>query len=393
MSDCSSKEGIQSRIGSYEGLYELLKERQGLGRDKDDEGNRKEVYGGLTSFAILGRFVTDNYGQVSRVNRTIFTDADRVAMPAVMSYDEFLEFFETQVKPRLEKNDRWIGAQEGHEGGKAALILAPPHIKCRKCGNGWDLETCHEIESMQDFENIDLAPFLGKTLREVAEAVKLRSDAECSLMHARVQNPQWVTTTKQYVKSLKVKKARHPGPAYLEGWRDEHSKTDPITWDYVIKPGDSTTIFRYHFFHGPCFKELTQDQSAAAELEMIESFKKAFEQAGFDDVEIARTATLPDYLLDWLADTLENQGRDRVNRDELNAGFKYWSIKTKQGSLGIAEMEYPFLDLTDSGVSLAEFVLEEGGQVPPGNPPLIMFTGEQAQLFKLWQLLMKKNKS
>lgn len=361
--DYNTKEFIEAQLGSYQAFYALMCSRANLGYLRTDNKNWQR----LTPFVILGRYKSDEFGQCHRLNRALFTDEDRTAMPSVMSDEEFRSFFEEHIRPRI-KESYW-SSLEGTSGLAPGFPLPPPHIICAKCGGTWDLNTCHDIDAEGDLEEIDLSPFVGKTLFWAAAKLDNRTDAFRRFGHPiRVQNPQWADSSKA--------NDEYDSPEEC-GWRE-------VTLDHVIQLGDNTSMFRYRFYHGQCFRPLNTDRSEKQATEYAEDFKQILEETGFDDVVITRTV-LPDHLRKWIATDLD----ESESLDELAEAFMYYRVQTRQGSFGIACAAYPMLDLDGSGVSLHELEPELAAEAPPGFPAITGFSGESKQLLHLWQLLVK----
>lgn len=372
--DYNTKEGIGSQLGSYDALYAIMKLRNEQMPYKSD-GSRNGQRTILEPFTVLGRYRSDQFGQCGRLNREIFTDDDRKAMPQVMTDNEFQVFFDEHVKVRIKKP--FYSMYEGVTGAASAFPLPSPHLVCAKCGETWQLETCHDIDSEGKFEGFDLALFVGKTLREVESELQKRTDGERSFGHPlAIHNPRWTTADPDDEFATSEER----------GWRrGERDTENLITSDYVVKPGDSTTIFCYHFYHGSCFRMMKQECAIREDIENINGMKKVFEEVGFEDVRITRMP-FPDHLRTWAAKDL-NEGESVDNAAE---GSPYYAVQTQQGSFGIWNAAYPVIDLHDSGVALHDFVPELATEIPIDFPPFVGITGEPEQFMRLLILMMKQ---
>lgn len=369
----NSKEGIAEQLGSYAEFYAVMDERRRRG-GYNDEGMRDTESGTLTSFTVLGRYQTDQFGQCWRLNRELFTDADRMTMAPVMSEDEFEMFFDREVRPRITQT--FFSMCEGIEGMSLAFPLPPPAIVCARCGGTWTLETCHDIDNAGGFENIDLAPFVGKTLREVDQELTTRTDALRTFGRPLgVQNPKWVEPCADHELAT----------AEERGWRKERSEDNPISWDYVVQTGDRTSVFCYHFYHGPCLWQIKSEVAVVEEMTNLQGMESLFKDIGFDEVVITGTS-LPQHLRDWIKSDINEDG----DFDKIIDAFTYYRVETKQGSFGIAYAVYPILDLAETGIAFSDFDAEFAAQVPPDFPPIVAFTGEPEQLLRLWQCLVKR---
>ena len=354
--DYDTKEGIAAQLGAYADLYSLMKERKEQGHE----------HGNLTPFVVLGRYYTDQAGQCIRLGRKIFSDDERRRAAPVMTMAEFSSVFGNPNDGRE--------VFEGTLGTADSFPLAPPHLVCSRCSGIWDLESCHDIDNEGKFEELDLSPFIGKTLLEVEELLVTRTDALIKFSpHPHLQNPQWADP------SIDVDDEAEQTFLAPEqkGWRK-------VTFDHIVQTGDRINPFHYRYYHGSCFRQMQQERIAQEELAMLDEIAKVFGGAGFDEVKVTKT-DVPQHLRDWIASDL-SEGEDL--EEEIRA-WKYFRAETKQGNFGIAVEALAFLDLEGTGVSLKD--MDPGCRIhdPAEKFPLLTFTGETAQLLCLWQLLVR----
>ena len=361
----NTKDGITAQLGSYASFYAVMHLRNKRGRYRS-EGTQNEEHSRPTPLTVIGRYRSDESGQCWRLNRQMFTDADRTAMPTVMTDEEFHAFFEQNVKPRI--TESWCIIHEGISGMAPAFPLPPPHLVCAKCGGTWELNQCHDIDAEGDFEDIDLYMFVGKTLREVESELATRTDALRAFGYPLdVQNQQWVDPNSEEQWATPEQR----------GWRD-------VSWDYVVQTGDHASMFRYRFYHGECFRQLGSERAAAKEVANVDDMKQMLEETGFENVRITRVP-LPEHLRRWAAADLD----EGESIDEIAEAFAYYRVKTKQGTFGIAVAAYPMLDLEGSGVALHDLEPQLAAEAPPDFPAITGFSGELEQLLRLWQLMVK----
>jgi hypothetical protein len=358
-----TKESIAAQLESYATFYALMSLRREHG--SQPFGSPRVELSPLSSFVILGRYISDELGQCHRLSRTTFTDADRAALAPVMTEQEFLTFVETHVVPRITQS--YFVLREGISGMSPSFPLPPPQVVCARCGGTWELNSCHDIDSEGDFEDVNLSDFVGKTLEEVGQDFATRTDASRAFGYPRrVQNIRWA--------DLNVRD-EHASPEEL-GWRD-------VTSDYVVAAGDQTSVFRYRFYHGECFRALNSERLAAKEAADLEALRETFEFTGFEDVKVTRTS-LPDHMRKWVA-----EGLDEEDLDKLLKVLAYFRVETNHGSFGIMLAAYPVLDLEGSGVTPKDLDPRLAASVPPESPQIIGFSGEPEQLLMLRQHLMK----
>ncbi|MBI2473130.1 hypothetical protein HYV70_01070 [Candidatus Uhrbacteria bacterium] len=367
----NTKEGITSQLSSYETFYALMHLRNEKGGYKSD-GTEGEEYGTLEPFILLGRYRSDEFGQCSRLHRKIFTGSDRNAMPNVMTDEEFDRFLNEHVEMRLEKSP--YSVYESIIGMTPSFPLPPPHMICARCGKGWDLLTCHDVDAEGCFEELELSLFAGKTLSQVKEELSAQTDALRSLSDPiDIQNPQWVdTNVKQYLST-----------AEQRGWRE-------VTTTHVVQSEDRLNIYVERFYHGECFRQLNAERIKEQERETIEGIKEILESSGFKNISVNRT-TLPEHLRHGITANLNEEEDETV--DDIARAFTYYKVQTQQGSFGIAYGAYPMLDLEGSGVSLIELEPQFAQKVPTDFPQIAGMTGEIEQFMRLRQLMKKNRKN
>lgn len=365
--DHNTKEGIAAQLGSYREFYALMCSRANLGY----LGINNKKWEKLTPFVILGRYKSDELGQCYRLNRALFTDEDRMAMPPVMTNEEFRSFFEEHIQLRI--RDSFWSPLEGTSGLAPGFPLPEPHLVCAKCGGTWEINTCHDIDAEGDFEEIYLSPFVGKTLFWVLAKFEARTDALRRFGHPiRVQNQQWTDP--------RAANDEYADPEEL-GWRD-------VTLDHIVQLGDNTSMFRYRFYHGPCFRQLNEERLITQESAMVEDMRQMLVEAGFENVGIIRISP-PKHIVEWLAggENLDDTTKEIADiADEID----YYSINTQQGSFGILVDGYPVLDLKESGVMAQELAPELITEDLSGESQFILpLTPAPQQFLRLWQLMVK----
>lgn len=362
----NTKEGIATQINSYAAFYAVMRLRNERGHYKTD-GTPGEEHARLTPFTVLGRYRSDEFGQCGRLHRELFTDADRAAMPPVMTDEEFRGFFDQYVRPRI--TESFYSTHEGISGMSPAFPLPPPHIVCARCGGTWALDTCHDIDAEGDFEDIDLAQFTGKTLREVEIELSARTDALRAFGHPlHVQNPQWVDSNANEQWATPEQR----------GWRD-------VAWDYVVQHGDRSSVFCFHFYHGQCFRELNGGRAAVEEAENVEGMKQMLEEVGFGDVRMT-LMPLPDHVRKWIAADLD----EGESVDEAAEALTYYRAETLQGAFGIVcyAAHAMLIDLEGSGVSFCDLEPQVADLVPAHFPSIVNPTPEQ--FLRLWQFMKQR---
>lgn len=325
----NTKESIQSELGSYESMYSMLLRRH-------SQGHSLAHMEKLTTFVVLGRYVSDEFGQLGRLNRELFTDDDRALMPPVMTREEFNDYCRKVVEPRKKAGARvqFLPPFEPSIGMEAPFILPPPHVVCAKCGRGWDIPTCHDIDSEGNFEDLDLTPFLGKKLKEVQEFLDKRADGVALFgCPAHIRNERTM-----------------PG----------NRKGRTVAWEYEIQGGDRGTIFFHPFHHGPCMRQLKQERSHGDALLITQEMRTFLEKTGFSGVTVNNVA-VPEHFRRWLGSEIT----DHEELEEDIAEMAYFQIETKEGKFGLAVCAFTLLDLEGTGIALSDFAPGLAAQCPP----------------------------
>lgn len=391
-SQYNTKEGIAAVIASQglAGLRTIMEARRAAmevlwARERGGAGPGRDEL--LTGFVVLGRFYLDSNGGASRVNREIVTDADRASAPHVMTMDEYQVWW-APITARNADDDRHSGPFDGHSGSDSRLQIPPAHVVCAKCGQGWTLEACHEIEGEEDRSQpegrMSLAPYFGKTLREVQADIATRTDGEHRL-NLSVYNDRWVDHG--------VPEEMRVGPQ--AGWRHDDEDDDPrITWDYVVQPGDDGSVSIDCFYHAACHREHEADQQTTEREFNRAGIEAMFTESGFTGVRV-EIAPVPQHLVDWIASDSDAKDEEEGFAQSVAAESQYLRVVTDQGTVGIWTAVYPMLDLHGTGIRPTE-LCPEGipGPMPTDDSlPFVNFYPDPALLLRLWQQLVKKQQA
>jgi hypothetical protein len=353
-----TKEGIAASLDSYEQLYALFRERHRAGYERHER---------LQEFVILGRFSADALGNwwTMRFERPL-PPTFAAALPPVMSPTEFHAALAQLGRDGILYS---AGSSTGPLGS-----LPPPQMTCAHCGlAGWTVENCHESEADSGFDDdsLSLEPYVGKTLTEVQAALDSRTDGIYTL-YATVRNDRWIEPEGRLGRE--------------EGWRSHQDETDPIGMDHVAVPGDEASVYVLRFYHAVCRGQIRKDERTAARSDAVEAFKEMFSETGFGNVRVEGVA-LPQHILDWM-----RQEEDGDDLEDAREELTYLKVESDEGTVGVFLAAYPTLDLTDSGVSLAE-LMPEMEALPQGTPQIVGFDGNPATLLNLRQLMLKRRTS
>ncbi len=324
--------GDKTPFATYADFYAWAKERSAIGQIQGSA-----YQGNLPNLVVLGRYASDIHGRISSLGRLALTDNDRTQMPAVMTWDDYREYFDQNVAPRGLPDH--IALVESVSGIEPAFCIPRPQTTCARCGGSWTLDNCHDIDGEGEFEHPDFSQYAGTTLRDVQDILDNQTDGEYRL-DLCIQNDRWIDLTSRDERS------------YLDhaGIRTEDTE-HAITQDHVVHDGDKGTVRHTRFYHGACYKQHMKAQHAAEIEAMRTAYAEFLEQrGGFENVTVTQ-GTVPQRIIDVMLDG------DTVPPNELAMMKKqtpYWDITTKQGSFAMVECAGPLFDLTKTGLTVAE---------------------------------------
>jgi len=243
------KEGITDKIGTLQGLNEVLHERHVAGYEREEE---------LNEFYLLGNLYLDSCGNCGKASKRITSEK-----PAVMTREEF-----------------W-SQKQGDEGESFSMSggdIPLPGLTCAVCGKEWGVEDCLDTVVRHEIKTISLAEFVGKTLYDVQSAYSERTDAVYRMQSdILVRNDRFIDLSPKY-----------PNPEHdwekniVKNERGWLSVKDGIDGDYVIQEGDEGHFNVWAYFHEKCNRQDRNDR-------MEERFKEVFLAAGFKDPIMLRT--------------------------------------------------------------------------------------------------------
>lgn len=322
-----TKEGIESMLmlGSYEDFYAVMRKRYEVGNSESKDRER------LNIFYVLGRFVTDEFGQCGKLNRKILTKEIYSALPPVLTT---VEFFQELGKLLDSPADtKAFDLYEGVEGVALGFPLPPPHVLCSRCSKGWTFENCQDVDARGNFVNLPLGEFAGKILREAEAALNQRTDGAYE-MHFAVRNDRWKNS------DITQRLSRQ------EGWRSESDADHPITYDYVIHPGDEVQFTKYTYYHGECFLEFSSDEQKIELQEKMAELAVLFTACGFNGVKVMKGIFPHRFVLEAKEDGVDLS----LDQDLL----LWFEVETVEGEFGVGILgEFPpMMDLRGTGASM-----------------------------------------
>ena len=235
-----TKEGILGLITTLEGLNQLIEMRREAGYNRGER---------LQGFFIGGWLFLDSCGNTMKSDLSLDEIRKRFPdLPAVMTQQEF-------------------GERYPNEFFSVHMDFIPPaNIVCGECGKQWDITSVPDAIRVCKTETLSLSEFVGKTLREVKDAVS-----------ARNTDSIWSMSGNKMIRNDKhVDLAPRPGYETLavntDGWIYER---DGIDDSYVIEPGDEGFFSVWYWYHSACQRErLAREQE--------QQFRDMFTRAGYE---------------------------------------------------------------------------------------------------------------
>ncbi len=305
-----------------------------------------------------------------KLNRSLFTDNDRAAMPAVMTGEEFFRFCEERINPRVASQT--IALYEGMRGMANAFPLPPPHVLC-SCGEEWSISECHDIDQEGCFECLDLTSYAGMTLKEVGHALLQRTDA------VRVITPPLTVKTS----ALRDTEALADDDPLIAS---ELSEADRVDWDHIVVAGQHTIVFCYTYYHGACFRALERERERVGIVGLIEGMRRMLESAGFEDVTIIASPVSVG-LWAWI----ESSGAFGDASGFDASSLPYYRVDTRQGVFGLFFATSAALDLYGTGILLTDVEPDLNFGVSSDLPPVMGLNGDLEQLRHLRTLMEERH--
>jgi hypothetical protein len=247
-----SREGIAEMIRTLAGLNELSRLRQEAGYSRGDR---------LSEFVILGRWMLDTCGNMSKILGEFIPKEKFPDIPDVMTRDEFWTFLRRKVR-------RDVSISSTPEG-----FVPPVRITCAECGRPWSIKNAHDLVARRESPIFPLDDFVGMTLAEVRSFLESRTDAVWWLrIEKPIRHDRFIDLTPHpKYETLKINE---------RGWA---GKNEGITDEYVIQGGDESAPDVWRCFHSVCNR---------VSLERIqrEKFVRVFENAGLGSAVLTMTA-------------------------------------------------------------------------------------------------------
>ncbi len=315
-------EGIASQLTTFEDFNALIIARRAAGYERNERLGEFYIFG--------GRFSTDTFGNFSKAWPDIFPAELYPLIPPVLTKEEYQKWCVQHAK-------------------RESLVINGTHILPETMPNskivdpitgvGWTIADCHEAIAEATHEEIDLTAFVGKTLREVKQALEERADGLYTLRPNGVRNASCIDMTEEFFE-----------PVNLEGWRREEEITD----NYIIQPGDRVEVDVVRFYHADSHKEYLAKQQLEETTETAFAFKEWLTETGFTGVSLAITK-VPQGLIDQFPEEAEDE-----ETKEIFSQLPYYQVTTDQGTFGLLTggEDVPWLYSADSGITTQELQRE-----------------------------------
>jgi hypothetical protein len=247
-----TKEGIETYLTDLEGLNRLIKDRHDAGY------LRKER---LHDWVVLGHWHTDtcgNFGDCTFQDdryKPMEIDPEKFTLPPVVPREDVYKLF--HVHSMVTSGTR--------------CCVPPVRVQCTECGERWTVKNAHDATYRSETAPVDLAPFVGRTYKDLRDFLKLKTDAdwfpdwELSVRHERfvdktphptigngdypVNKLGWVSV-RDWVRMKPEERlerfGKHAGSLPLL------DPDDPLS--YVFQEGDYVYANVFRYSHKRCFR-------------------------------------------------------------------------------------------------------------------------------------------
>lgn len=221
--------GFQIAVRSLEALNKIISARS------EAHYTRNET---LKPWVILGRFYFDKMGNVMKyVGKNIPAEIFP-RIPAVLTEAELTEYVRNQG---LNQEISFSASREND--------IPNANQICPVCGQGWTIKNCHNTHLTHNYLEVDLTPYIGKTLRQIKDTWKKNPSATWFIQPDRmIRNERCLATAR-------------------EGFIT-------VSDNYIIQPGDETRVNVWTYRHPDCY----HSYRAAKEQTY---FANIFTEAGF----------------------------------------------------------------------------------------------------------------
>ena len=241
-----TKESIASSLASYPSFLEMLRVRNEQGYIHKQRMNE---------WIVFGRVRLDTCGNAMLI---IEPKDPSWAKETVYSSDEA---FRAMAAAGFE--DR-MSSTTGHKPGVGIL--------CPLCGKGWGLDNFWDNRCEQNSVNVDLTPYIGRTLQQIEDMYKLRTDGRWFLGTERpMRNDKYIDLS---IPDPKWPEHKANGRGYLfkKTLNYKGEEIGDIDYSHVIESGDEACFVKLTYTHEACYMaKLTRETHA----EFTDAFQKA----------------------------------------------------------------------------------------------------------------------
>jgi hypothetical protein len=212
-------EGILTYLETLEGLHQLIRDRREAAYQRKEE---------LTAYFIMGHWHTSSNGSFGRMKieneHYVEQEAFAKSLAKVVLAEDFFKMLPGYT---ISTSMRDAG-------------IPPAHMLCAECGQGWNIENAYEAHcDFGDAELVDTAPFVGKTIADIREAMRDQTDAYYFMTpDTMIQSDRLIDITPN----------QYGGVENRGGWM----KSDKILDDYVIQEGDKAYFYAWRYKHRTC---------------------------------------------------------------------------------------------------------------------------------------------
>lgn len=367
---------VAAKLTNLAGIQEVLTARWEAGFERHER---------LTELVLLGRLYVDQLGQMMAFTGGLLPPEMYAQVPPVCTWEEFRHLVEEKGAPP--KDGGWWRAWST----SASYALPTATRPCPICGQGWNLTNFWDVHTDQDFADLPLGEFVGKTIHDVGDAIADRPEAS---YHLAIGGENGTVTIRPAGVPPAESLYREEGTMIHGPSLEEHeawvAKHKEVPLDYVVQPEDSggvLTVFRYQSYHRVCHKELCEQEQQAQLQAMREDLVQILEKVGFSDV-VVEPSLPPQKLLDELKEEYDED--EKMIPEAMAREMPYFAVSTSEGKFGvmIGGDNIPWIDFFSTTFTPQDFGAS-AEEVEPGFC-LVPLDPELGNLRLLYALFLRK---
>lgn len=221
MTSYNSIEGIRGYLNNLDDLNRLITERR-IAYGKED----------LKEFCILGRWIADSCGNFGKI----------------LEPKEGLPISGVIYKEDINCRYSWSFTSD----------IPSAKVPCAYCGECWTVDNCHDVHVKNHSTAVDLKELIGKTLSDVREFYKQKTDAK--YLFPNINGYDAVLRNEKYIdktQNPKYETLKINDKGWVPNTDQPHVKIDDT---HIVEEGDFGLLWVWTYYHTECYrKQKAQD--------------------------------------------------------------------------------------------------------------------------------------